>query len=304
MGRALLRALPRAGYRRIVGAPPREPDLTDARAVDAFFAGERPDYVFLVAGKSGGILANRRIPADLMLDNLLVASHAIPAASRYGVKKLLYVASSCSYPRLAPQPLRVESLLTGPLEPTNEAYAVAKIAGLKLCEAYRRQHGDAFVCGIPANMFGPGDDVDPADAHVIPAIIAKMHLAKARQAPAVEVWGTGKARREFVLADDIADACLFAMDNYDGAEPINLGGGVDLSIAELAEEIRQVVGCRAELRFDPSQPDGMPLKALDSTVLRRLGWQPPTPFRQALQQTYEWYVRQQHEAPTHARATV
>lgn len=300
LGAALLRTLAQRGYRRLAGAPPHEPDPTDARAIDEFFARERPDYVLIAAGKSGGIRANVVRPAELMLDNLLVASHVIAAAARHGVRKLLYLASSCSYPRLAPQPMRVETLLTGPLEPTNEPYALAKLAGIKLCQAYRRQYGEPFIVGIPANAFGPGDDFDLQEAHVVPALIARMHAAKESAAPSTTVWGTGAARREFVYCDDLAEACLFVMEHYDDELPINLGGGANVSIRELAEAIRQTVGYRGELLFDASQPDGMPLKALDCEPLERLGWRPATPFHQALARTYEWHLRQLQEATIHA----
>ncbi|MBI1928719.1 NAD-dependent epimerase/dehydratase family protein, partial [Candidatus Poribacteria bacterium] len=215
----------------------------------------------------------------------------IDSAYRYGVKKLLYLASSCSYPKHCPQPMRPESLMTGPLEPTNEAYAVAKIAGMKLCQAYYQQYGANFITGIPANAFGPGDDFSPGDSHVIPALIRKMHEAKVRGTVSVEVWGTGTPRREFIFADDLADACLFVMREYDDPRfPINLSGSSDLSILELAALVKEVVGYPGELRFDPSKPDGMPLKRLDSSQLSRMGWQPKTPFRAALAMTYQWFL--------------
>jgi len=290
IGAAILRQLRQQGYANVIDAS-HEPDLTDAAAVEAFFAQVRPEFVFVAAGRSGGIEANRSYPATLMLDNLLVESHLIDNAYRHHVKKLLYLASSCCYPKHAPQPMRVESLLTGSLEPTNEAYAVAKIAGIKLCQAYRQQHGANFIVGIPANAFGPGDDFGLEDAHVIAALMRKMHEARDRHAPFVEIWGTGAPRREFIFADDLADACIFVMKRYDGAEPINLGGGVDGSIAELALHIKEVVGYTGELRFDPDKPDGMPLKVLDSSVLRSMGWKPREPFLEALSLTYAGFVR-------------
>ncbi|MBM4048356.1 MAG: GDP-L-fucose synthase [Planctomycetes bacterium] len=293
IGSALLRQLERQGHRNLVGQPGHAPDLADGAQVDAFFARTKPEFVFFAAGKSGGIRANQKYPADLMIDNLLAACHVIQAAHRHGVKKLLYLASSCSYPKHCPQPMRVESLLTGPLEPTNEAYAVAKLAGLKLCQAYRQQHGANFICGIPADAFGPGDDFSPEDSHVVPALIRRMHEAKLAHAASVEIWGTGSPRREFIFADDLADACLFAMRHYDGPEPLNLGGGSNLSIKELAETIQAVVGFAGELRFDTSKPDGMPLKGLDSSRLLALGWRPQTPFRDALEATYQWFLRAQ-----------
>jgi len=289
IGAAILRQLKQQGYTNIVGKPGEEPDLTDATSVDEFFSRLLPEYVFMAAGKSGGILPNQRYPADLMLDNLLVECNVIRAAYQHRVKKLLYLASSCCYPRHCPQPMRVESLLTGSLEPTNEAYAVAKIAGIKLCQAYRQQYGANFIIGIPANAFGPGDDFSPEDSHVIAALIRKMHEAKLSDAPFVEVWGTGTPRREFIYADDLADACLFIMQKYDDTEPINLGGGTDTSIGELAQLVKEVVGYEGELRFDRSRPDGMPLKVLDSSSLMAMGWNQVTSFRDAVSATYNWF---------------
>jgi GDP-L-fucose synthase len=291
IGAALRARLRAAGYAALLGEPPGEPDLADARQVNDFFAGERPEYVFLAAGRSGGIRANQAYPAELMRDNLLVAAHVIEAAHRHRAAKLLYLASSCSYPRLAPQPMRVESLLTGPLEPTNEAYALAKLAGLKLCQAYRSQYGAPFVTAIPANAFGPHDDFSPEDSHVIPGLIRKFHEARRLGRPEAVVWGTGNARREFIYSRDLADACLFVMEHYDGPEPINLGCGCDLSVGEVARAVADVVGYRGRLRFDTTRPDGMPLKGLDYSRLSGLGWRPSTPFANALAETYRWFVR-------------
>jgi GDP-L-fucose synthase len=290
VGGALQRRLNAHGITPLVDD---ETDLRDARAVDQFFKTNKPEYVFLTAGQSAGIHGNQKFPADLLLDNLLVACHVIASAWRYGAKKLLYVASSCSYPRQAVQPMKVESLMTGLLEPTNEAYATAKLAGIKLCEAYRKQAGANFITGIPANPFGIGDDFRLEESHVIPALLRKVHTAKVSGAPYVELWGSGRPRREFIFADDLADACIFAMQHYDGAAPINLGGGIDLSIAELAETVCQVVGYFGEIRYDATKPDGMPLKALDSTVLLELGWRPTTSFADALQATYDWFLETQ-----------
>lgn len=290
IGAAILRELRRQGYEHVVGGPGDEPDLTDARRVDEFFTNQRPEYIFLAAGRSGGISANRKFPADLMLDNLLVECIAIRAAYRHGVGKLLYLASSCSYPRECPQPMREEYLLTGPLEPTNEAYAVAKIAGIKLCQAYRQQHRANFIGGIPANAFGPGDDFSLEDSHVIAALMRRMHEAKLVGAAHVEIWGTGHPRREFVYADNLAEACVLAMQAYDEAAPINLGGGADLSIAELAAMVKEVTGFRGDLSFDTTRPDGMPVKLLDSSKLLALGWQPRVDFASALKATYEWFL--------------
>ncbi|NER01511.1 MAG: GDP-L-fucose synthase [Okeania sp. SIO3C4] len=290
IGSALVRQLKARSCGNLIGEPPKEPDLTKQGIVDDFFARERPEYVFLVAGKSGGIRANQRYPAELMLDNLQVASHVIDSAYRHGVKKLLYLASSCSYPKHSPQPMSEKSLLSGYLEPTNESYAVAKIAGIKLCQAYWQQYGAKFVSGIPANFFGPGDDFSLEDSHVIPALLRKMHEAKVAGAEFVEIWGSGTPRREFVFVDDIADASICLMHNYDNCEPINISGGLDVSIRELAELIQKVVGYSGKLHFDPSKPDGMPLKALESSKLKSMGWEPQTSFEDALRITYEWFL--------------
>jgi GDP-L-fucose synthase len=290
IGAALLDRLRATGYRRLVGVPPDEPDLTSAPQVDAFFADQRPEYVILAAGRSGGIRANQAFPAELIRDNLLVATNVIHSAYRSGTAKLLYLASSCSYPRLAPQPMQVEALMTGPLEPTNEAYAVAKLAGLKLCQAYRQQYGVPYITAIPANPFGPHDDFSPEDSHVIPGLIRRLDEARLRGQAEFSIWGTGKARREFIYSHDLADACLFVLDHYEGPEPINLGCGADLSIAETAQAVAEVVGYRGRLGFDTSRPDGMPLKRLDSTKLQALGWRPSTDFRAALAATYDWFL--------------
>ena len=291
LGAALIERLRAAGYTQLVGLPPHEPDCTDAEEVDRFFAAEEPEYVFLAAGQAGGIGANQARPAELMRDNLLTAAHVLHSAQRHGVRKLLYLASSCAYPRSAPQPLREESLLSGPLEPTSEAYALAKLAGVALCRAYRQQHGSTFISAIPANAFGPHDDFRPESGHVIPALIRRMHEARRRGEPVVTVWGTGRARREFVFAPDLADACLFVMQHYDGPAPINLGGGAELSIAEAAQAVAEVVGYRGQICFDASKPDGAPRKVLDSGRLRALGWTRVSDFRAGLEETYAWYLR-------------
>lgn len=297
IGAATLRELERQGYVNIVGRPGEEPELTDAAQVDAFFARTAPEYVFLVAGKSGGIGANQKYPAELMLDNLLVECHVIHSAYRHRVKKLLYLASSCSYPKYCPQPMKEDALLSGPLEPTNEAYAVAKIAGIKLCQAYHRQYGANFISGIPANIFGPGDDFNPKDSHVIAALIRKMHEAEEQGREVVEIWGTGSPRREFIFADDLADACIFVTREYDGTQPINLGCGSDMSIAELALAVKEVTGFQGQIHFDTSNPDGMPAKLLDSSKLQALGWHPRVPFHSALLATYEWFLQHRGNNP-------
>jgi len=306
IGTALLRELARQGYTNVVGQPPEEPDLANQAEVDAFFADHNIKFVFVAAGKSAGIQGNQLYPATLMLDNLRVATHVIDAAHRHGVTKLLYLSSCCAYPKLCAQPMAVPSLLTGPLEATNEPYALAKIAGLKLCEAYAREHKANFIAGIPANIFGIDDHFTEAGGHVIPALITRMHDAKVNGIPHIDIWGTGSPRREFVFADDLADACLFVMREYhDTRTPINLGGGDDLSIRETAELIQQVVEYPGELRFDSTKPDGMPLKSLESTPLKSLGWQPRTPFVTALADTYDAFLRGlNHRKDIHARAVL
>ena len=302
VGRALTDRLRNVGNHHLVGLPPHEPDLTSMSQVDRFYATARPEIVFVAAGRAGGILANQNFPADLMRDNLLVSSHVLAAAFHHGVEKLLYLGSSCMYPRLAPQPMRPEMLQTGPLEATSAAYATAKLAGVTLCQAYRRQHGAPFITAIPANAFGPHDDFHEETAHVIPALIRRLHDAKVGDEKTCIIWGTGLARREFIFAPDLADACLCAIDRWDEQEPINLGIGEDLSIAELAALIAEVVDYRGELRFDHTSPDGAPRKCLDASVLFELGWRPATALRAALETTYAWFREQQE--PRHVRVAV
>ena len=293
IGAAILRELKRQEYSNIVGMPREEPDLTDSSQVDSFFKKEHPEYVLLAAGKSGGIEANQKYPADLMIDNLLIECNVIKSSHKYGVKKLLYLASSCSYPKHCPQPIQVESLLTGPLEPTNEPYAVAKIAGIKLCQSFHQQYEVNFISGIPANAFGPGDDFSLETSHVIAALMRKTHEARIQGVKSVEIWGTGTPRREFIFADDLANACVFILNHYDSSIPINLGSGIDFSIAELAECIKEVVGFQGKLTFDELKPDGMPIKLLDTKELKSLGWKPVWSFEDALKMTYAWFKKQQ-----------
>jgi GDP-L-fucose synthase len=290
LGSALVRRLRRQGYCRVLGDGRQTPDLTCRESVHEYFADNRPQLVFHAAGRAGGILANQSQPAELCHNNLLVTLNILEAAHRFGVQRLLYVASACCYPRLAPQPLQVESLWSGPLESTNEAYAAAKLAGIALCRAYRQQHGCDFLVGIAANAFGPGDDFDPRQAHVIGSLMARMHEARMAGEPSFTVWGTGKPVREFLYIDDLADACLHVMRHARDVELINLAGGTSLSISELAECIRNVVGYRGRLVFDTSRPDGMPLKSLDGQPLAALGWQPKIDFDEGLTATYEWFL--------------
>lgn len=300
VGSALVRRLERAGFEHIIVRTRDELDLTDARAVDAFFAEERPSYVFLAAARVGGILANDTYPAEFIRDNLLIQTHVIDAAHRYGVEKLLFLGSSCIYPKHAPQPMREEHLMTGPLEPTNSAYAVAKIAGIEMVRAYRRQYGFRGICAQPTNLYGPGDDFDLATSHVLPALIRKFHEARRDGARTVMLWGTGTPRREFLHVDDLADACLFLMDRYDDGEIVNVGTGVDVSILELAEIIREIVGYEGEIVLDPSKPDGTPRKLLDVSKMRALGWEASIALRDGIAQTYAWY--RQRDAASRLRA--
>lgn len=293
IGAAIVRELQRRGFTNLLGLAGDGPDLLDSVKVEAFFASQRPEYVFVASGRSGGIDLNQRQPASLMRDNLLGSANLIHAAHRHRTRKLLYLGSSCCYPRLCPQPMREADLFTGPLEPTNQAYAMAKLAGITLCQAYRQEHGDDFICGLPANCFGSGDDFSPENSHVIAALIRRMHAAKLAGDEEVAIWGSGSPRREFIYADDLARACLFVMERYSESAPINLGGGQELSIADLAGLVREVTGYPGRLAFDPSRPDGMPCKALDASRILGLGWRPEWDFHRALSATYAWYL--EHE---------
>jgi len=290
VGCAIVRALERQGAARLVLRGREELDLRDQRAVDAFFAQERPTHVFLAAATVGGIVANDRYAADFLYDNLMMEANIIEAAHRHGVTKLLFLGSTCIYPKHAPQPMPEDCLLSGPLEPTNQWYAVAKIAGIKLCQAYRRQHGCDFISAMPTNLYGPGDNFDLERAHVIPALMRKTHEAKLAGAPAVTVWGSGKPMREFLHVDDLADALLFLMRNYSGEGHLNVGVGKDLSIAELAATIKDVVGYEGTLEFDAGKPDGTPRKLVDTRALERLGWRARIGLREGLEATYRWFL--------------
>jgi nucleoside-diphosphate-sugar epimerase len=298
VGSALVRRLETAGCRHLILRGRRELDLTNQAAVEAFFAAERPDYVFLAAARVGGINANNSWPADFIYDNLAIATHTIRAAHAHGCRRLLFLGSSCIYPRLAAQPMTEAALLTGPLEPTNEPYAIAKIAGIKLCESWNRQHGTDFRSVMPTNLYGPNDNFDLATSHVLPALIRKFHEAHAAGAPAVTVWGSGNPRREFLHVDDLAEACLtvatLPKERYAAVtEPmlshINVGTGEDVPIRELAELVRDAVGYRGRIEFDPRYPDGAPRKLLDVGKLKSLGWQPRVTLAEGIRETLAWY---------------
>jgi len=291
VGSALVRALERHGFANVLRRSHAELDLTARGAVDAFFAEQRPAYVFLAAARVGGIVANDTYPADFIRDNLAIQLHVIDAAHRFGVEKLLFLGSSCIYPKLCPQPMKEEYLLTGALEPTNSAYAVAKIAGIEMCKAYRRQYGCHFISVMPTNLYGPGDNYDLETSHVLPALIRKIHEAKAAGAATVTIWGTGSPRREFLHADDLAEACLFVMERYDEPGIINIGVGEDVTIRDLAEMVAEATGFTGELVFDTSKPDGTPRKLLDVSRLTALGWQAQIPLREGIRRTVEEYRR-------------
>jgi len=289
VGSALVRRLRDAGFNNLLLRDRHQLDLTQQHLANQFFGTHRPRYVFLAAGKVGGILANNNYPAEFIRDNLAIQTNVIDAAYRQGTKKLLFLGSSCIYPKHAPQPMKEECLLSSALEPTNEWYAIAKIAGLKMCQAYRRQYGFNAISVMPTNLYGPGDNFDLNSSHVLPALIRKFHNAKQLHKPSVELWGTGTPRREFLHVDDLADACLYLMQHYEDELPINVGWGQDLSIKELATIISDVVGFNGALTFDTSKPDGTPRKLLDTSKLTSLGWQPKRKLADGIRQTYQWY---------------
>ena len=289
-GSALVRGLRAAGYENLISRTHAELDLTRQEDVEQFFAEQRPQYVFLAAARVGGILANDSFPAQFLRDNLAIQTNVIDAAWRHGTRKLLFLGSSCVYPREAPQPIREDCLLTGPLEATNQWYAIAKIAGLKMCQAYRRQYGFNAISAMPTNLYGPNDNFDLAGSHVLPALLRKVHEAKVSGADSVEVWGSGTPRREFLHADDFAAACLFLMRNYEDPLWVNVGTGTDLTIAELAQRISQAVGYTGQLHFDRSRPDGTPRKLLDCSRLTALGWSARICLEEGLRSTYAWFL--------------
>ncbi len=293
LGSAIVRRLETDSYRNLLKRDRAELDLTNEPAVATFFRRERPDIVVLAAAKVGGIKANNDFPVEFLLDNVRVQNNVITAAHSNGVRKLLFLGSSCIYPKYAPQPIPESALLTGPLEPTNDAYAIAKIAGIKLCQAYAAEYGENYISAMPTNLYGPHDNFDLRSSHVLPALLRKAHEAKINGAGELIVWGTGQPRREFLHVDDMADACLFLLRNYDSPEIINVGCGEDITIRELGELICEVVGFKGELTFDASKPDGTPRKLLDVSRITALGWQPRIPLRDGIARTYEWFL--EHE---------
>ena len=290
VGSAIVRRLQAEGYDKLVTRTSKELDLREQQAVRDFFTTEKPDYVILAAARVGGILANDTYPADFIYDNLMMEANVIHASYENGVRKLLALGSTCIYPKMAAQPLKEEYLLTGPLEPTNEWYAVAKIAGIKMCQAFQRQHGCNFIAAMPTNLYGPSDNFDLENSHVLPAMIRKFHEAKLKQSPSVTLWGTGKALREFLHVDDLADACLFLLQEYDDPEIVNIGVGEDLSIAELAGMVRDVVGFEGGIVYDASKPDGTPRKLVDTSKINGLGWQAKTTLPEGIENTYRWFL--------------
>jgi GDP-L-fucose synthase len=290
VGSALVRCLKEQGYMNIVERTSKQLDLRDKNAVDGFFEIEHPEYVFLAAAKVGGIHANSTYPAEFIYDNLLIEANVIQAAHQYKVKKLLFLGSSCIYPKFAPQPLKEEYLLSGELEATNEPYAIAKIAGIKMCQAYRQQYGDNFVAVMPTNLYGIHDNFDLENSHVLPALLRKFHEGKQMGSSSVTIWGTGTPRREFLFVDDLAEACSFVMEKYDEAEIINIGTGKDITIRELAEVISEVVGFKGEIIYDTGKPDGTPVKLLDVSKMQRLGWQAKVELKEGIEKTYSWFL--------------
>ncbi|AEY68157.1 GDP-L-fucose synthase [Clostridium sp. BNL1100] len=291
VGSAIVRRLQKNGYENILCKSHKELDLTDQSLTDRFFMDEKPDYVFIAAAKVGGIHANNSFPADFIMENMLIECNLIKSAFKYGVKKLLFLGSSCIYPKLCPQPIKEEYLLTGELEPTNEAYALAKISGIKMCQSYNRQYGTRFISAMPASLYGVNDRFDINNSHVIPSMIIKFHEAKINNKPYVELWGTGSPLREFLYVDDMADACLYLMQNYEGNEFVNIGSGKEISIRELAETLKRVTEYTGELVFDTTKPDGTPRRVLDNTKIHKTGWVPLIDMEEGLRREYEYYLK-------------
>lgn len=290
VGSAIVRNLEEKGFNNIICRTHKELDLTNQNEVRKFFEEERPEYVFLAAAKVGGIHANNTYPADFIYENLMIQNNVIKAAHDFEVKKLLFLGSTCIYPKMAPQPIKEDYLLTGSLEETNEAYAVAKIAGLEMCKFFKRQYGDNFISCMPTNLYGPNDNFDLKNSHVLPALIRKFHEAKVNNSEVVEVWGTGKPLREFLYVDDMADACVFLMENYDGEQHVNIGTGVEVSIRELAETVKEVVGFEGELVFNTDMPDGTPRKLTTVDKLNGLGWRHKVDLNNGITMAYEWFL--------------
>jgi len=290
VGSAIVQNLETKGYHNIITRTHREIDLTNQQAVRNFFEREKPEYVVLAAAKVGGIHANNSMPAEFLYQNLMIQSNVIECAHQFEVKKLLFLGSTCIYPKLAPQPLQEEALLTGALEPTNEAYAIAKISGLEMCKFYKRQYGDNFISCMPTNLYGPNDNFDLNHSHVLPALLRKFHEAKRSGEETVEIWGSGTPLREFLYVDDMADACVFLLEHYDGEQHVNIGTGDEITIANLAKLIKHVVGYEGELRFNPDMPDGTPRKVTDVSKLHRLGWKHRVSLEEGIQQAYQWFV--------------
>jgi GDP-L-fucose synthase len=295
VGSAVARCLRKKGYANVVVRTRQELDLLDRAAVRRFFESERPEIVVDAAAKVGGIIANYEKPVEFLIENLTIQNNIIQAAADFGCAKLLFLGSSCIYPKMAPQPIREDALLTGPLEPTNDAYAIAKIAGIKLCQSYAREYGKNFLSGMPTNLYGPFDNFDLHTSHVLPALIRKAHDAKKSGAPEFVVWGSGTPRREFLHSDDLADACVFLLENYNSPDVVNIGFGDDVTIRELAETVCDVVGFEGQLAFDSSKPDGTPRKLMDSSKLFALGWKPRIALRDGIADAYRWFLENRAE---------
>jgi GDP-L-fucose synthase len=290
VGSAIVRQLQTAGYTNLVTRTRDELDLLDQTAVADFFATEKPEYVFLAAAKVGGIMANQTYPADFIYQNLVIQNNIIESAHQHQVKKLLFLGSSCIYPKLAPQPIKEEYILTGPLEPSNDAYAIAKIAGIKMCQSYSKQYGDTFISVMPTNLYGENDNFDLETSHVLPALLRRFHEAKEANAPHVTLWGTGSPMREFLYVDDMAAACLHLMETYDAPEIVNIGTGEDVTIKELAETVKAIVGYEGDIQWDTDKPDGTPRKLLDVSKLHSLGFKHTISLKEGMQKTYTWYL--------------
>jgi GDP-L-fucose synthase len=295
VGSAVARCLRKKGYANVVVRTRQELDLLDRAAVRRFFESERPEIVVDAAARVGGIIANYEKPVEFLIENLTIQNNVIQAAADFGCAKLLFLGSSCIYPKMAPQPIREDALLTGPLEPTNDAYAIAKIAGIKLCQSYAREYGKNFLSGMPTNLYGPFDNFDLHTSHVLPALIRKAHEAKKSGAPELVVWGSGRPRREFLHSDDLADACVFLLENYNSPDVVNIGFGDDVTIRELAETVCDVVGFEGQLAFDSSKPDGTPRKLMDSSKLFALGWKPRIALREGIADAYRWFLENRAE---------